>query len=147
MLEKRAVAAGGGSNHRVGLYDMVLIKENHIAAAGSIEKAVAAAIEYNRTTAIQELAVEVETRNLDEVKQALSLSIDRIMLDNFSVEAATEAVKEIRAHKPELEIEASGNMTLDTVRAYAETGVDFISVGSITHSAPALDLSMSITPL
>ena len=146
ILEKRAVAAGGGSNHRIGLYDMILIKENHIAAAGSIEKAVAAALDYNATTAIQNLRIEVETRNLDEVKQALGLRIDRIMLDNFSVADATAAVEEIRSAKPELEIEASGNMSLDRVRAYAETGVDFISVGSITHSASALDLSMLVTP-
>ncbi len=147
LLEKRAVAAGGGDNHRIGLYDMILIKENHIAAAGSIEKAVAAAIDYNATTAILNLAIEVETRNLEEVRQAARLKIDRIMLDNFTVAEAAAAVKEIRAINPELEIEASGNMTLDTVRAYAETGVDYISVGSITHSAPALDLSMTISPL
>jgi len=147
LLEKRAVVAGGCSNHRVGLYDMILIKENHIAAAGSIERAVAAAIEYNETMAIQNLAIEVETRNLDEVKQTCALDIDRIMLDNFSVEETAVAVKLIRSVKPDLEIEASGNMMLDNVRAYADAGVDFISVGSITHSAPALDLSMTITPL
>lgn len=147
VLEKRAVVAGGGTNHRAGLHDMILIKENHIAAAGSIARAVADAIEYNQTTAIQTLAIEVETRNLDEVKEAVALEIDRIMLDNFSIGDVAAAVKQVRTVKPDLEIEASGNINLDNVRDYADAGVDFVSVGSITHSAPALDLSMTITPV
>ncbi len=142
LLEKRAVTAGGGRNHRIGLFDMILIKDNHIAAAGSISRAVARAQELNRKSVDARLAVEVETQNLDQVREAVKLPIDRIMLDNFSLELAAEAVTIIREQNPDLEIEASGNMSLQTVRAYAETGVDFISVGRITHSAPWLDLSM-----
>lgn len=142
LLEKRAVTAGGGRNHRIGLFDMILIKDNHIAAAGSISSAVARAQELNRKSVDARLAVEVETQNLDQVREAVKLPIDRIMLDNFTPELAAEAVTIIREQNPDLEIEASGNMSLETVRAYAETGVDFISVGRITHSAPWLDLSM-----
>ena len=144
LLEKRAVFAGGGENHRMGLFDMILIKENHIAAAGSLSAAVAKAIEYNQTTAIQRVAIEVETRTLDEVREAAKLEIQRLMLDNFDVETAREAVKIVRAVNPDVEIEASGNMTLETVVAYAETGVDFISAGALTHSAHWLDLSLKI---
>ncbi len=144
VLEKRAVSSGGGKNHRMGLFDMILIKENHITAAGSITKAVARAAEYNQTTAIQRVAIEVETRSLDEVREAAKLEIQRLMLDNFDVETAREAVKIVRAINPDLEIEASGNMTLETVAAFAETGVDLISVGALTHSAHWLDLSMKI---
>ena len=144
LLEKRAVFSGGGANHRMGLFDMILIKENHIAAAGSLTKAVEKAIEYNQTTAIQCVAIEVETRNLDEVREAASLDIQRLMLDNFDVETARAAVNFLRAANPDLEIEASGNMSLATVKEYAETGVDFISAGALTHSAQWLDLSMKI---
>lgn len=144
LLEKRAVFAGGGENHRMGLFDMILIKENHIAAAGSLSAAVSKAIEYNQSTAIQRVAIEVETRTLDEVREAAKLEIQRLMLDNFDVETAREAVKIVRAINPDLEIEASGNMTLESVAAYAETGVDFISAGALTHSAHWLDLSMKI---
>jgi len=144
LLEKRAVFSGGGANHRMGLFDMILIKENHIAAAGSLTKAVEKAIEYNQTTAIQRVAIEVETRNLDEVREAASLDIQRLMLDNFDVETARAAVNFLRAANPDLEIEASGNMSLATVKEYAETGVDFISAGALTHSAQWLDLSMKI---
>ncbi len=142
LLEKRAVTAGGGKNHRIGLFDMILIKDNHIAAAGSITRAVACAQELNRKSIDARLAVEVETQNLDQVREAVHLPIDRIMLDNFTPELAAEAVTIIREQNPDLEVEASGNMSLETVRAYAETGVDLISVGRITHSAPWLDLSM-----
>ena len=144
LLEKRAVFSGGGANHRMGLFDIILIKENHIAAAGSLTKAVEKAIEYNQTTAIQRVAIEVETRNLDEVREAASLDIQRLMLDNFDVETARAAVNFLRAANPDLEIEASGNMSLATVKEYAETGVDFISAGALTHSAQWLDLSMKI---
>lgn len=144
LLEKRAVSSGGGANHRMGLFDMILIKENHIAAAGSLTKAVEKAIEYNQTTAIQRAAIEVETRTLEEVREAANLDIQRLMLDNFDVETARTAVNFLRAANPDLEIEASGNMTLVTVREYAETGVDFISAGALTHSAQWLDLSMKI---
>jgi nicotinate-nucleotide pyrophosphorylase (carboxylating) len=142
LLEKRAVTAGGGKNHRIGLFDMILIKDNHIAAAGTISRAVARAQELNRKSVDARLAVEVETQNLEQVREAVHLPIDRIMLDNFTPELAAEAVTIIREQNPDLEIEASGNMSLETVRAYAESGVDFISVGRITHSAPWLDLSM-----
>lgn len=144
LLEKRAVFSGGGANHRMGLFDMILIKENHIAAAGSLTKAVEKAVEYNQTTAIQRVAIEVETRTLEEVKEAASLDIQRLMLDNFEVATARTAVDVIRSVNPDLEIEASGNMTLATVKDYAETGVDFISAGALTHSAHWLDLSMKI---
>ena len=144
VLEKRAVFAGGGENHRMGLFDMILIKENHIAAAGSLTKAVEKALEFNQTTAIQRVNIEVETRNLDEVREAAKLAIQRLMLDNFDVATAREAVKIVRAVNPDLEIEASGNMTLATVKEYAEAGVDFISAGALTHSAHWLDLSMKI---
>lgn len=142
LIEKRAVVSGGGANHRIGLFDMILIKDNHVAAAGSITRAVERAQQRNRETDGRALAVEVETQNLEQVREAVRLPIDRIMLDNFPVEGAAAAVKVIRELNPDLEIEASGNMSLATVRAYAETGVDFISVGQITHSAPWLDLSM-----
>lgn len=142
LIEKRAVVSGGGANHRIGLFDMILIKDNHIAAAGSITRAVERAQQRQRETDGRALAVEVETQNLEQVREAVRLPIDRIMLDNFSVERAAEAVQLIRELNPDLEIEASGNMSLATARAYADTGVDFISVGQITHSAPWLDLSM-----
>jgi len=142
LIEKRAVVSGGGANHRIGLFDMILIKDNHIAAAGSITQAVERAQQRNRETGGRALAVEVETQNLEQVREAVRLPIDRIMLDNFPVERAAEAVQVIRELNPDLEIEASGNMSLATVRAYADTGVDFISVGQITHSAPWLDLSL-----
>jgi nicotinate-nucleotide pyrophosphorylase (carboxylating) len=142
-LEKAAVAAGGGRNHRMGLYDAILIKENHIALAGGLARAMHAA----RTTR-PDLAVEVECRNLDEVAYALGTGADRLLLDNMDTETLREAVKlretEIRGDGPALE--ASGGVTLETVREVAETGVDFISVGALTHSAPNLDFSMLIEP-
>jgi nicotinate-nucleotide pyrophosphorylase (carboxylating) len=136
-LEKYAVRMGGGRNHRFGLYDGILIKDNHITAAGSITKAVVPA----RKNAHNLLRIEVETKNLDEVREALAAQADVIMLDNMSVEMMKEAVKLISGKAP---VEASGNVTLDTIRAIAETGVDFISSGSLTHSAPAADISMKI---
>jgi nicotinate-nucleotide pyrophosphorylase (carboxylating) len=142
-LEKAAVAAGGGGNYRMGLYDAVLIKENHIALAGGLAKAVHAS-----RAAHPELPVEVECRNLDEVAYALGTGADRLLLDNMQPEALREAVGlrdgERGADGPALE--ASGGVSLDTVRAIAETGVDFISVGALTHSAPTLDFSMLIEP-
>jgi len=136
QLEKYAVRVGGGRNHRMGLYDMVLIKDNHIRAAGGITKAVKAAREKAGG-----LQIEVETSNLDEVREALGVKADIIMLDNMPLELMREAVKLISGRAV---VEASGNVTLDTVRAIAETGVDFISSGSLTHSAPAADISMKI---
>lgn len=137
-LEKYAVRMGGGRNHRFGLYDGILIKDNHITAAGSITKAV----ELARKNAHNLLKIEVETKTLDEVREALAAKTDVIMLDNMSVETMKEAVKLISGKAL---VEASGNVTLDTIRAIAETGVDFISSGSLTHSAPAADISMKIT--
>lgn len=143
LLEKRAVRSGGGANHRLGLYDMVLLKENHIAAAGSISAALTNSL-AKREEAKKKWLIEVETRSLEEIKEALEFKVDRIMLDNFTPEAAAEAVKLIRAAKHKYEIEASGNINLDNVRAYADSGVDFVSLGRITHSAPALDLSLTV---
>jgi nicotinate-nucleotide pyrophosphorylase (carboxylating) len=140
-LEKRAVRHGGGVNHRFGLHDMVLIKENHIAAAGGITAAVQRVRQHND----RGLAIEVETTTMEEVREALGLGIDRILLDNMHLSLLREAVAEVRDHpgvRPETE--ASGGVSLDTVRAVAETGVDFVSVGALTHSAPALDLSLLI---
>lgn len=144
LLEKRAVFYGGGENHRIGLFDMILIKENHIAAAGSVFSAVTKAIDYRKNSETPNVGIEVETRTLDEVREAAELTVQRIMLDNFDVATAREAVKIIRSANPDMEIEASGNMSLETVKDYAETGVDFISVGALTHSASWLDLSMKI---
>ncbi len=135
-LEKYAVRIGGGKNHRMGLFDMVLIKDNHIRAAGGITKAVEAAKKK-----AGQLKIEVETRSLEEAREALAAQADIIMLDNMPVEIMREAVKLIAGRAL---VEASGNVTLDTIRAIAETGVDFISTGSITHSAPAADISMKI---
>lgn len=140
-LEKAAVRAGGGKNHRLGLYDMVLVKENHIAVAGGIEAALARVRASNR----EGLPVEVEVRTLEELEMALRLEPDRILLDNMSVAELAEAVRRVRARggrRPELE--ASGNVTLENVRAVAETGVDLISVGALTHSAPAADFSLLV---
>ena len=142
MLEKYAVLAGGGVNHRFGLDDMVLIKDNHIAAAGGITAAVRRCL-ASRSQSSYPVKIEVETTNLEEVKEALLLEgLDRIMLDNFDLEEMRAAVKLIAGR---MEIEASGNVSLATVRAIAETGVDFISVGALTHSPKALDISLDIS--
>jgi nicotinate-nucleotide pyrophosphorylase (carboxylating) len=138
MLEKYGVRCGGGHNHRVGLYDMVLIKDNHIDAAGGITAAVQS---VRASAAAAGLPVEVEVKNLDELREALGLNVDRILLDNMTDDQmrAAVAIAERRTH-----LEASGNMSLERVAAVAATGVDFISVGALTHSAPALDLSMRL---
>jgi nicotinate-nucleotide pyrophosphorylase (carboxylating) len=136
QLEKYAVRMGGGKNHRMGLYDMILIKDNHIKAAGSITKA----IESARKKA-GKLKVEVETSNLDDVRAALAAHADIIMLDNMPIDLMREAVDLVAGQAL---VEASGNVTLETVRMIAETGVDFVSSGSLTHSAPAADISMKI---
>jgi nicotinate-nucleotide pyrophosphorylase (carboxylating) len=135
-LEKAAVAAGGASNHRVGLFDAILIKENHIAAAGGIAQAVARVRE-----ATPELArtLEVEVRDLGEIEAALAAAAPRLLLDNMSVDQLRVAVAQVGGRA---KLEASGNVTLENVRELAQTGVDFISVGALTHSAPALDLSL-----
>ena len=137
-LERMATRAGGAVNHRRGLDDMVLVKENHLACAGGVEAATRAVRAANRDG----LRVEVETTSLVEVEAALAAGVDRIMLDNMSLEQMSEAVQRIHRVSPRPEIEASGGITLRNVREVAETGVDFISVGALTHSAPALDLSL-----
>ncbi|MDR0786752.1 MAG: carboxylating nicotinate-nucleotide diphosphorylase [Gemmatimonadota bacterium] len=139
-LEKQAVADGGGANHRFGLHDMVLIKENHIRAAGGITAAVESVRLHNR----EGLKVEVETTCLAEVAEVLAVGADRVLLDNMSVEMLAEAVSLVRASGLEIETEASGGVSLSTIREIAATGVNWISVGALTHSAPALDLSLLI---
>ena len=140
ILEKEAVKIGGGHNHRIGLFDMILIKDNHVDFAGGITAAVTRAKDYCRANG-KDLKIEVEVRNTDEIREALAAGVDRIMLDNFTPERTAEAVKIIRAANPGVEIESSGGITLDTLRAYGEAGVDFISVGALTHSVKGLDLS------
>ncbi|MDE5800646.1 MAG: carboxylating nicotinate-nucleotide diphosphorylase, partial [Paramuribaculum sp.] len=137
ILEKEAVRIGGGANHRIGLFDMILIKDNHVDFAGGIPQAVTKAKEYCKATG-RDLKIEVEVRNTDEIRQALDMNVDRIMLDNFTPERTREAVKLING---QCEIESSGGITLDTLRSYAECGVDFISVGALTHSVKGLDMS------
>jgi nicotinate-nucleotide pyrophosphorylase (carboxylating) len=138
-LEKAAVAAGGATNHRAGLYDAILIKENHIAAAGGIAEAVRRA-----RAAAPGLPLEVEARTLEEVEEALEAGAPWILLDNMSVAELREAVLHVAGRA---ELEASGGITLETLRDAAATGVDFISVGALTHSAPALDFSLILEPL
>lgn len=141
VLEKAAVSAGGGGNHRMGLHDMILIKDNHVAAAGGVR----AAVERVRRENAAGLQVEVEVARVEELREALEVGVDRILLDNMSVEEMAEAVRIVHGfpgNRPQLE--ASGNMELDRVRQVAETGVDFISVGALTHSAPMADLSLRV---
>jgi nicotinate-nucleotide pyrophosphorylase (carboxylating) len=139
LLEKAAVAAGGGANHRIGLFDAILIKENHIAMAGGVGEAVRKA-----RAASPGVLVEVEARTEADVEEALEAGAPRILLDNMAPEAMRAIVARVGDRA---ELEASGNVTLATIRAVAETGVDFISVGALTHSAPALDLSLLLEPL
>ncbi len=140
MLEKEAVRIGGGRNHRIGLFDMILIKDNHVDFAGGISQAVQRAKDYCREKG-KDLRIEVEVRNNDEIMEAIAAGVDRIMLDNYTPEATKEAVQIIRRNAPGVEIESSGGITLDTLRAYGEAGVDFISVGALTHSVKGLDMS------
>lgn len=138
MLEKEAVKTGGGANHRIGLFDMILIKDNHIDFAGGIEQAVNAAKTYLRENGKQ-LKIEVEVRSLDDIRKVLAIGgVDRIMFDNFTPELTREAVKLVGGR---CETESSGGITLETLRDYGETGVDFISVGALTHSVKGLDMS------
>jgi len=138
IAQKYAVRCGGGTNHRIGLFDAILVKENHIAAAGSITNAVRAA----RSVAAKVL-LEVEVENLAQLREALDAKVDRILLDNFSLDDMRAAVQTSRAHtNARTELEASGNMSLETLRAVAETGVDFVSVGGLTKHVRAVDLSM-----
>ncbi|MCD6090549.1 MAG: carboxylating nicotinate-nucleotide diphosphorylase [Bacteroidales bacterium] len=138
-LEKQAVKLGGGENHRMGLYDMIMIKDNHLDFVGGIDKAIDACSAYINQNNL-DLKVEIEVRNLPELRQVLVKGgVNRIMLDNFNVAEMMEAVKLIGG---KYETEASGGITLDTIRKYAETGVDFISVGALTHHIKSLDLSL-----
>lgn len=138
MLEKEAVKTGGGTNHRIGLFDMILIKDNHIDFAGGIEKAIDRARQYCRDNA-KNLKIEVEVRSLDDIRRVMKHGgVDRIMFDNFTPELTKEAVKLVDG---KYETESSGGITLENLRAYGETGVDFISVGALTHSVKGLDMS------
>lgn len=139
LLEKWAVKTGGGENHRIGLFDMIMLKDNHIDSAGGITAAVQRTVEYLKITG-RDLKIEVETRNLEEVQEALdTMAVDRIMLDNFSPESCAQAVELINGRT---ETEASGGIHLDNLQSYANTGVDFISLGLLTHSAKSIDISM-----
>ena len=139
LLEKYAVACGGGTNHRIGLYDMVMLKDNHIDFAGGIVPAIDRTRNYLKTKG-KDLRIEIEVRNLDELQTVLEHGgIDRIMLDNFDTDTLREAVRRID-HR--YETEASGGITEQTLRAYAETGVDFLSVGALTHHIKSLDISL-----
>ena len=140
-LDKLAVKLGGCTNHRIGLYDMFLIKDNHIEVSGSISKAVEACVKYNKKHHTK-FKIEVETKNLKEVEEAIKTKADIIMLDNFEIDEMKIAVKLIDG---KFKVEASGGVNLDTVKAIAETGVDYISVGALTHSVKALDISLEIT--
>ena len=138
MIEKEAVRIGGGMNHRIGLFDMILLKDNHVDFAGGIEQAITRAQNYLKEKG-KNLKIEIEVRNFDELEQAMKVGgIDRIMLDNFNIENTKEAVRRINGR---FEVESSGGITFDTLRDYAECGVDFISVGALTHSVKSLDMS------
>ena len=139
LLEKYAVKCGGGTNHRIGLYDMIMLKDNHVDFAGGIEQAIDRTHDYLKKNG-KELKIEIEVRNLDELDRVMNHGgVDRIMLDNFDVPTLREAVKRIGGR---YETEASGGITDKTLREYAETGVDFISVGALTHHIKSLDLSL-----
>ena len=138
VLDKMAVKIGGGENHRMGLFDMILLKDNHIDFAGGITAAVNKAKEYLKAKN-KNLPIEVETRTLDDVREAVSLGVDRIMFDNFTPEMTRRAVEKVAGR---CETESSGGITLDTMRDYAECGVDFISVGALTHQIKSLDMSL-----
>jgi nicotinate-nucleotide pyrophosphorylase (carboxylating) len=162
LLEKYAVKMGGGTNHRIGLYDAVLLKENHIALAGGVKQALDQAHAYTALharpaamTAYEEteppsrtlgtpLPVQIEVRNLDELRQAVEAGADSVLLDNMTVAEAREAVELAKSLRASVLVEISGGITLENARAYAETGADFLSSGSLTHSAPAADLSLLV---
>lgn len=138
VLDKIAVKIGGGENHRIGLFDMILLKDNHIDFAGGITQAVNGAKQYLKDNN-KDLKIEVEARSLEDVKKCLELKVDRIMLDNFSIEMTTEAVVLIN-HS--CEVESSGGITIENLREYAECGVDYISVGALTHQIRSIDMSL-----
>lgn len=139
LIEKEAVRIGGGVNHRIGLFDMILLKDNHVDFAGGIEQAIIRAQNYLKEKG-KKLKIEIEVRNLEELDEALRVGgIDRIMLDNFNIENTREAVRRINGR---YETESSGGITFDTLRGYAECGIDYISVGALTHSVKSLDMSL-----
>ena len=140
VLDKMAVKHGGGTNHRMGLYDMAMIKDNHIKMAGGIAKAV----EQVRARIAEGIKIEVETTNLDEVHQAIEAGADIIMLDNMDTKTMTEAVSIIKAADKGIKTEASGNMSIPRLKEVASTGVDYISVGALTHTVKGMDISMNI---
>ena len=138
LLEKQAVKIGGGTNHRIGLFDMILLKDNHVDFAGGIENAIRRAQDYCKAKG-KDLKIEIEVRNFDELNQVLAIGgVNRIMLDNFNIENTKKAVDLIAGR---YEVESSGGITFDTLRDYAECGVDFVSVGALTHSVKSLDMS------
>lgn len=138
LLEKEAVKIGGGCNHRIGLYDMILLKDNHVDFAGGIDKAIIRAQEYLKEKG-KDLKIEIEVRSFDEIRQVMQVGgVDRIMLDNFSTEDTRKAVEMING---QFETESSGGITFNTLRDYALCGVDYISVGALTHSVKSLDMS------
>ncbi len=139
VMEKYAVLTGGGYNHRFGLFDMVLIKDNHIEISGSITKAVAAVRRKKKKAFI-----EVEVKTPDELEEALSLKVNRVMLDNMNIGQIKKAVETVRQKDKDLEIEVSGGIEIDSIDDFVECGVDYISVGAITHSAPAVDIAMKL---
>ena len=139
IIEKEAVRIGGGLNHRMGLYDMIMIKDNHVDFAGGIRKAIESTRNYLEKNHL-DLKIEIEVRNLEELNEVLETGgVDRIMLDNFSIPALGKAIQRIHGR---YETEASGGITAETIRSYAETGVDFISVGALTHQIKSLDMSL-----
>lgn len=151
-LEKKAVLDGGGKNHRLGLYDMILIKDNHIAAAGSIAEAIKYAREFITTSdfrlqfdlSADRVEIEVEIADEDDLREAISAGVRRLLLDNQSLESLRGLVRLARSIDPEIQLEASGNVTLATVAEVAATGVDLVSIGALTHSAPASDFSLKV---
>lgn len=140
MLEKYAVRTGGGANHRYGLYDAVMIKDNHIKGAGGITQAVSRA----RANIPHTMTIEVETENLEQVEEAVAAGADIIMLDNMAPDLMKEAVRRIKAKAPHVTVEASGNVSLQTIRGIAESGIDVISVGRVTYSFESLDISLDL---
>ncbi|MDX9769891.1 MAG: carboxylating nicotinate-nucleotide diphosphorylase [Tenuifilaceae bacterium] len=139
VFDKLAVRIGGGHNHRMGLYDMIMLKDNHVDFAGGVRQAIEKANSYLKSTG-RNIDIEIETRNFDEIMEVIEVGgVKRIMLDNFSVENTRKAVALIDGR---FEVESSGGITLDTIRGYAETGVDFISVGALTHQIKSLDMNL-----
>ncbi len=144
IIEKYAVKTGGGYNHRFGLYDMILIKDNHIEIAGSITNAVNA---VRQNIQKKRLFIEVEVKTLDELAEAVHLNVNRIMLDNMHIEQIEEAIKIVRGAKKKIEIEVSGGINKENIVNYAELDIDCISIGALTHSAPAIDIALKMKPI